>query len=119
MYLADIGAQFPVRFVNIYAFADASVDHARLSCTQALCSAVQQELQESPEVPTIWLGDFNICPTRIDALASRLEDGTLIDLGGLRCINGGVGPEGTCRAHNSRNASRRDFVLCPVSILHL
>eukprot|EP00969_Alexandrium_andersonii_P118976 5260935-Alexandrium_andersonii.AAC.1 len=103
--------------MNVYAYHDAMHNASQLMCTQSLFAAIEEEVMATPELPTVILGDMNVTPDRIDGIRDRLAQGSLVDLGALRSINGGGDPLPTCRAHNAQAATRRDFVLWPASII--
>ena len=104
---------------NIYLWTTGHTDPKALQRSIDLLDAVTDEWDSLPPGPKMPLGDFNCELDDLTDITSRLQDGSMIDLGAHAHLFGRPSCQPTCAAHNSAQPTRRDYVLASPDLFPL
>ena len=108
-----------MHLVVLYGFQGADSDAEQLSLIEQLFDAALSELSVvSRWQPCLFVGDFNVEPTKIPCLAKGISAGLWVDLEEAWALAAGLRPAVPCKkAWDSVGGHRRNFMVgCPLTV---
>ena len=101
---------------NVYLWTNGLTDPRATQRSNDLLDAVLTEWDALPPGPKMLCGDLNCDIADLPDVNRRIQEGMIVDLGAYALLFGHQANQPTCEAHNSFQATRRDYSLVSIEM---